>query len=119
MAPCCSAVGRVAVAAGAAGVAAGGTAGADGASARGGVAAVGGVGGGGAGVAAGADVAADGAAGLGAIALTAVRQAGESAAELRCRHCSASAPPGVTPEHFDMKSERQEARIALCCSGVG
>jgi hypothetical protein len=27
-------------------------------------------------------------------------------------------PPGVTPEHFDMKSLRQFARIALCCSAV-
>jgi hypothetical protein len=40
-------------------------------------------------------------------------------ATLRCRHCNASAPPGVTPEQLDMKSERQLLRIALCCSAVG
>jgi hypothetical protein len=31
---------------------------------------------------------------------------------------SASLPPGVTPEHFDWKSERQLPRMALCCSLV-
>jgi hypothetical protein len=56
---------------------------------------------------------------LGEIALTALRQAGESFAEFFCRHCSASAPPGVTPEQFDMKSDRQDERMAFCCSAVG
>lgn len=52
------------------------------------------------------------------VALTAVLQAGDRLATLVCRHCSASLPPGVTPEHFDMKSDRHEPRMALCCSGV-
>jgi hypothetical protein len=52
------------------------------------------------------------------VALTAVLQAGDKAATLVCKHCSASLPPGVTPEHFDMKSDRQAPRMALCCSGV-
>jgi len=38
---------------------------------------------------------------------------------LRWRHCSASAPPGVTPEQFAMKSERQFERIASRCASVG
>lgn len=52
------------------------------------------------------------------MALTAPWQAGDSEATFFCRHCSASAPPGRTPEHFDMKSERQEDLMADCCSGV-
>ena len=52
------------------------------------------------------------------VALTAVLQAGDRLATLVCRHCSASLPPGVMPEHFDMKSDRHEPRTALCCSGV-
>jgi hypothetical protein len=46
-------------------------------------------------------------------ALTAVLQAPESLPMLRLRHSKASAPPGCTPEQFVMKSERQDARIAL------
>ena len=57
-------------------------------------------------------VAVAGAAGAGVIALTAVLHDPESLARLRLRHSSASLPPGVTPEQFAMKSERQEARIA-------
>ena len=56
---------------------------------------------------------ADGAAGAGMTALTAVLQAPESLPMLRLRHSKASAPPGCTPEQFAMKSERQDARIAL------
>jgi hypothetical protein len=52
------------------------------------------------------------------VALTAVLQAGARLATFFCRHISASLPPGVTPEHFDMKSDRQLARMALCCSAV-
>jgi hypothetical protein len=52
------------------------------------------------------------------VALTAVLQAGDRLATLVWRHCNASLPPGVTPEHFDMKSDRQAPRMALCCSGV-
>jgi hypothetical protein len=57
-------------------------------------------------------------AGAGIVALTAVLQAGARLPTFFCRQVSASLPPGVTPEHFDMKSERQFERIALCCSGV-
>ena len=64
------------------------------------------------GAGAGATVAVAGAAGAGVIALTAVLHDPESLARLRLRHSSASLPPGVTPEQFAMKSERQEARIA-------
>ena len=110
IAACCSGVGAVgAAAAGAAGVAAEGVAGAGGTAVRGGAAAAGGAGG-----CVGAATA-----GFGVIAATAPRHAGDSFAELCCRHCSASAPPGVTPEQFDMKSERQDERIAFCCSAVG
>jgi hypothetical protein len=52
------------------------------------------------------------------VALTAVLQAGDRLPTLVCKHCSASLPPGVTPEHFDMKSDRQAPRMALCCLGV-
>jgi hypothetical protein len=52
------------------------------------------------------------------VALTAVLQAGDRLATLLCRHCNASLPPGVTLEHFDMKSLRHAPRMALCCSGV-
>lgn len=52
------------------------------------------------------------------VALTAVLQAGDRLATLVCRQTSASLPPGVTLEHFDMKSDRQLERMALCCSGV-
>jgi hypothetical protein len=57
-------------------------------------------------------------AGFGKVALTAVLQLGDSVATFFCRHCSASAPPGRTLEHFDMKSERQDDLMADCCSGV-
>lgn len=53
------------------------------------------------------------------IAATALLHDGESLAELRCRHCSASAPPGCTPAQFDMKSERQDERMAAVCASVG
>jgi stress-induced morphogen len=54
------------------------------------------------------------AAGGGIVALTAVLQAGDRPATFFCRQASASALPGVTPEHFAMKSERQFDRSALC-----
>jgi hypothetical protein len=71
---------------------------------------------------AGGGTAADGggdAAGAGMIALTAVLQELDSLARFRFRHSNASLPPGVTPEQFAMKSERQDERIALVWSGVG
>lgn len=71
----------------------------------------------GAGAGAGAGAAAAGAGG-GSVALTTVLQAGLRLATFFCRQVRASLPPGDTPEHFDMKSERQLARMALCCSGV-
>ncbi len=85
-----------------------------------GAATVGGAGAGAAAAGAGAAVAGFAAAGAGAgiVALTAVLQAGARLATFFCRQSRASLPPGVTPEHFDMKSERQFARMALCCSAV-
>ena len=53
------------------------------------------------------------------IAATALRQAAESCASLRLRHCNASAPPGCTPEQWDMKSDRHAARMAAVCCAVG
>ena len=53
------------------------------------------------------------------MAATALRHAAESCASLRLRHCSASAPPGCTPEQRDMKSDRHAARTAAFCSAVG
>src|SRR5690242_10583097 len=53
------------------------------------------------------------------IAATALRQFGESCAELRCRQRNASAPPGCTPEHFAIKSDWHNWRIAACCCAVG
>jgi hypothetical protein len=53
------------------------------------------------------------------IAATALRHAAESCASLRLRHCNASAPPGCTPEQWDMKSERHAARMAAFCCAVG
>jgi hypothetical protein len=53
------------------------------------------------------------------MALTALWQPGESLATLRWRHCRASAPPGLTLEQFDMKSERQLLRSAFCWAWVG
>ncbi len=55
----------------------------------------------------------------GAIAASAVRQRDETSALLRSRHCSASGPPGATPEQCEMKSERQAARMAPICWCVG
>ncbi len=55
----------------------------------------------------------------GRVARTAVWQPGDSFATFFCRHISASLPPGWTPEQFDMKSERQLERMALCCAEVG
>jgi hypothetical protein len=112
--------GRAAVAAGCfAGAVAAGAGGRDAGAVAGGVvvvAAGAGRAGAAAGGGAGAVVVCVGAAGLGVSALTALRQAGESPATLRCRHCRASAPPRGTPEHFDMKSDRQFDRIAFCWS---
>jgi len=76
------------------------------------------------GATAGAAAAAGGPAGaaegaLPPIAATALRHAAESCASLRLRHCSASAPPGCTPEQCDMKSDRHDARTAVFCSAVG
>jgi hypothetical protein len=74
---------------------------------------------------AGAGVAAGGAAGAaagaagGVTALTAAWQPGDSCAMCSFRQRSASAPPGRTPEQFDMKSDRQLERIALICACVG
>jgi hypothetical protein len=56
---------------------------------------------------------------LGAMALTAVWQGAESCAMCCFRQASASAPPRGTPEQFAMKSDRQDARIALIWSGLG
>ncbi|MBB4444001.1 hypothetical protein GGE15_007313 [Rhizobium esperanzae] len=53
------------------------------------------------------------------IADTAFRQPAESVALCCCRQVSASIPPGVTPEHCAMKSDRHSALIALRCSSVG
>ncbi|MGE3149794.1 MAG: hypothetical protein AB7K04_12075, partial [Pseudorhodoplanes sp.] len=69
--------------------------------------------------------AATGAAAGGASAFTAPWQPGDSEAMLLFRQVSASMPPGVTPRHFDMKSERQLERMASrwaavgCCAGAG
>lgn len=41
-------------------------------------------------------------------------QAADSVVTFFCRQPSASLPPGATPEHLDMKSERHDAFIALC-----
>jgi hypothetical protein len=53
------------------------------------------------------------------IAATALLHGPDNCAALRCRHCRASAPPGVTPEQCAMKSERQAARTALVCAALG
>ena len=53
------------------------------------------------------------------IAATALRHAAESCVSLRLRHCNASAPPGCTPEQWDMKSDRHDARTAAFCCAVG
>jgi hypothetical protein len=52
------------------------------------------------------------------VALTAFLQLGERPATFFCRQARASLPPGVTPEHFEVKSERQDERMALCCALV-
>src|SRR5690348_7818044 len=52
-------------------------------------------------------------------AATAVRQPGDSFAELVARHCRAALPPGLTPEQCAMKSDRQAERIAAVCAAVG
>ena len=69
-------------------------------------------------MAADAGFAAAAGAGGGIVALTAVLHAGDRPATFFCRHISASLPPGVMPEHFDVKSDRQLARMALCCWAV-
>lgn len=50
---------------------------------------------------------------------TAVRQLGDSLAELEARHCKAALPPGCTPEQCAMKSDRQAERIAAVWAAVG
>ncbi|MBB2708039.1 UNVERIFIED_ORG: hypothetical protein GGE63_006200 [Rhizobium esperanzae] len=50
---------------------------------------------------------------------TAFLQPAESVALCCCKQVSASMPPGVTPEHLAMKSERHSALIAFFCSSVG
>lgn len=122
------AAGTTATAGGAGGAAAGGRAASFGAGAGlavGGLPAAG-AGGADAMGAAGAETAGAGRAGAattagggGEIALTAAWQPPESLPRLRLRHSRASLPPGVTPEQFAMKSERQFARMALVCAGVG
>jgi hypothetical protein len=52
------------------------------------------------------------------VARTAVWQPSDRPATFFCRQESASLPPGVTPAHFDWKSEWQFERIALCCAEV-
>src|ERR1700759_4330808 len=69
--------------------------------------------------AAGAAAAAPAGAGAPIVELTTCLQAPDRPATFRCRQASASLPPGVTPEHFAMKSERQACFIALCCASVG
>jgi len=49
----------------------------------------------------------------------AVWQAEDSDELCCCRHVSAALPPGDTPEHCAMKSERQADLMALCCAAVG
>jgi len=44
---------------------------------------------------------------------------GERLSRLPSRHSSAALPPGSTPEHLAMKSERQDERIASRCVVVG
>jgi hypothetical protein len=51
------------------------------------------------------------------VTLTAPRQAGERLATFFCRQRNASAPR--MPGQVDIASDRQEARIASCCAGVG
>jgi hypothetical protein len=50
------------------------------------------------------------------VALTTALQLADSVPTFFWRQARASLPPGDTPEHFDMKSLRQFARSALCCS---
>ena len=114
------AAGSAAAAGGSAAAGAGGTAAVAGGG--GGAAAAGGAGAAAAGVGAGFAGAAAGAAlsvGRGPTASSAVLHAGDTWAALRLRHSSASLVPGLPPVHCAMKSERQEARIAEICSGVG
>jgi hypothetical protein len=59
------------------------------------------------------------AAGFGPTASSAVLHGADTLPALRLRHCSASLPPGCTPAQCDMKSERQDWRIAAICSGDG
>ncbi len=53
------------------------------------------------------------------IAATALWQDPDSFAELPCRHCSAAAPPGGTPEQLAMKSDRQAAPMAAFSASLG
>jgi hypothetical protein len=52
------------------------------------------------------------------VLLTALLQPGESTATFFCKQPSASLPPGATPEHRDMKSDRQADFIAFCWAAV-
>jgi hypothetical protein len=54
----------------------------------------------------------------GSVGSTAALQPAERESTFFCRQTRASLPPGVTPEHFDMKSLRQLARNALCWADV-
>lgn len=113
------AAGFGAAAFGAAGAAA--LAGADGAGIAAGAVDAAGGGEAGAAAAAGGDAGLGGAAGAACagapIASTAARHPGDVA--FFFRHCIASGPPGLTPEHLDMKSERQFCLTALICASVG
>ena len=82
-------------------------------------------GGGAPGAAAAAGGAAGGAAGAacpgggGVAAFTAAAQGGDSVPTFRRRQASASAPPGVTPEHLARKSEGQTERRAAIWAWLG
>jgi len=59
------------------------------------------------------------AAGFAATASMAVLHDDERLSWFRSRHSSAALPPGLTPEHLAMKSDRQDERIASRCVVVG
>src|SRR6516165_1841569 len=53
------------------------------------------------------------------MAASAVWHGAETRAAFCCKHLSAAGPPGCTPEHCAMKSDRHAARMALSCSLLG
>src|SRR5215470_19445334 len=53
------------------------------------------------------------------MAASAVWHGAETRAAFCCKHLSAAGPPGCTPEHCAMKSDRHAARMALSCSPLG